>query len=401
MDTRTCAHCEDEFTAESEDQELCQYCMDNTSECVRCGRRVDNDDTETSNSGDIYCTDCYNERYYHCHACGDEVRYDYGYTTGADDNMYCECCFDDRFTSCDGCGETIWRDDARYSDSLEGYYCEDCYPGDSNEYIHEYHDRVELFFHDTRRRRIPDNDNLYLGAELETDKYSGSIDKAAEDLFNLSDDEQLFHLEEDGSLNDGIEIITQPCTLDYHCKQFPWRAISDAVTSNGGRSNDTSTCGLHIHINNAFFGNDIDLNSLKLVYLFEKFWSQMVTFSRRTGDSWLRYADRYNDNSILSGDIPDKVRDCKYKGRYFAVNLRNKNTIEFRIFKGTLKVETILATLEFCDFMTRFVKKHTTGYLQSLTWDKFVKAVSKKQYPNLVSYMETRGLIENNLVEVK
>ena len=37
--------------------------------------------------------------------------------------------------------------------------------------------------------------------------------------------------------------------------------------------------------------------------------------------------------------IVDKMKCCKSKGRYQAVNLENTNTIEFRIFKGTLNIQ--------------------------------------------------------------
>ncbi|MEQ2617621.1 hypothetical protein AAAT94_10640 [Intestinimonas aquisgranensis] len=36
-------------------------------------------------------------------------------------------------------------------------------------------------------------------------------------------------------------------------------------------------------------------------------------------------------------------------GRYICVNLQNSDTVEFRMFRGTLKTNTLLAALELVD----------------------------------------------------
>lgn len=48
-------------------------------------------------------------------------------------------------------------------------------------------------------------------------------------------------------------------------------------------------------------------------------------------------------------DILDQAKKGYGGGRYFSVNLQNANTIEFRIFRGTLKYNTLIATLQLVD----------------------------------------------------
>lgn len=44
-------------------------------------------------------------------------------------------------------------------------------------------------------------------------------------------------------------------------------------------------------------------------------------------------------------------------GRYTAVNLMPENTIEFRIFRGTLRYETFMATIEFTHYLCELARK--------------------------------------------
>ena len=45
-------------------------------------------------------------------------------------------------------------------------------------------------------------------------------------------------------------------------------------------------------------------------------------------------------------DILEHAKKCCHAGRYTCVNLQNSSTIEFRIFRGTLKYNTFLAALQ-------------------------------------------------------
>ena len=54
--------------------------------------------------------------------------------------------------------------------------------------------------------------------------------------------------------------------------------------------------------------------------------------------------------------IQDKVLGDyrRARDRYEALNLTNKGTVEFRIFRGTLKRESLFKSLEFCDALLHF-----------------------------------------------
>ena len=81
--------------------------------------------------------------------------------------------------------------------------------------------------------------------------------------------------------------------------------------------------------------------------------------------------------------------------RYVAVNLLNSNTIEFRLFRGTLKLNTILASLQLVDAICETAIRLSDSGLQSLSWSEFVSHI---EYPELIRYLKERRLYVNEEV---
>ncbi|MGN0692117.1 MAG: amidoligase family protein [Oscillospiraceae bacterium] len=180
------------------------------------------------------------------------------------------------------------------------------------------------------------------GCEIDS---AGCDDSNAETLCNIAD-EQIF-IKTDGSLDEGMEIVTHPMTLEYHCHTMPWKEITSKAISIGYLSHKTSTCGLHVHVNRNAFGSDRyeqDMVVSRILFFIERFWQEMLKFSRRTEQQINHWAARYGIK-----DNPQQVMDnakSTGKGRYACINLCNYYTIEFRIFRGTLKYNTLIATLQ-------------------------------------------------------
>jgi hypothetical protein len=144
-----------------------------------------------------------------------------------------------------------------------------------------------------------------------------------------------------------------------------------------------------VHISREAFGNNSteqELNIAKLIYLFEKFWSQIKTFSRRTEEQINNWAKNYGLTTIDEAIAESKNK----KGRYYAVNLKNAHTIEIRIFRGTLKYNTFAATLQFLNLLLDAITAGTIQDIQSLTWEEIVKGA--KEYTELTEYFKQRKL---------
>ena len=77
--------------------------------------------------------------------------------------------------------------------------------------------------------------------------------------------------------------------------------------------------------------------------------------------------------------------------RNSSLNLQNMNTIEFRLFRGTLKLNTFIASLQFVVVITRFVKSVKLNDIFTAKWsDVFCYT----EYEELNQYLKERNLTE-------
>jgi hypothetical protein len=84
------------------------------------------------------------------------------------------------------------------------------------------------------------------------------------------------------------------------------------------------------------------------------------------------------------------ARDCG--DRYQAINLCNRSTIEFRIFRGTLKLESVLRNVEFVAALVAFVKQASPAQLLSYEFARWV-GKAPRLYPHLSAWLRERGFI--------
>ena len=95
-------------------------------------------------------------------------------------------------------------------------------------------------------------------------------------------------------------------------------------------------------------------------------------------------------------DILDFAKKGYHGGRYTCVNLQNPDTVEFRMFRGTLKTNTILATLELIDRICDAAVHLSDEELKGMAWTTFVSGC---QQPELVQYLKEQRLYVNEPVE--
>lgn len=378
MIVRTCAEC----GCVIEDNEDCYifdgkiYCEDCDAElfevCEECGDKLYRNDMIWIEGYDQFvCEDCVEEYYIHCANCDSLERRSNAYNSN--DGLICEYCRDYHYSCCDSCGEVFHNNDLHYNDDDDYYYCNECYNSIERNAIHNYHHS-----HNNSVQFFGGSDNgeeLFMGLELEIDNGNDRQDTAREMKECMP--ENFITMENDGSLDCGFENITQPATLEYHLSiRDKYETMFDIAKSNGFRSHNTSTCGYHVHFNRSFFEDKEDENIAKLLYLVEKFWDELVKFSRRNYDNLNRWARKYDKTPE---EIVEDMKDRNLE-RYHAINLTNRYTIEFRMFRGTLKSETFFATLQLVDTIVRYVKDHTNNDIQSLEFTDLLVTDELKTY---------------------
>lgn len=372
---------------------LCQDCYDeNYFTCESCHEVFHIDDQ----NGD-YCQECHYEIYIECHACQDEIRRDSANTNDITDNYYCNSCYNEIFSTCEDCGRDVTREDS-WSSYEEMYLCESCYEDrqtDNNTHIHEYGYRPELTFYTISQTLTDDTkEDLFMGIELEVDGDDIDNDNFITEQQELIESMPIY-LCHDGSLENGFEIISHPATLEYH-KKLEWQKLIKTLRNYKYRSHDYKTCGLHVHINKSYLGStyeEIDVTLSKILIFYERCWEKIVIFSRRTTEQYKRYANNYGQSTTDDKEIKHLLNTAKRSDRYFAVNLNNHRTIEFRIFRGTLIYKSFIAALEFVHATANFVKEIPLEEHYKINWITFLDYVNKNKYSELWPYMKERELI--------
>ena len=410
----TCGECGEECheVTDTEEGEVCSGCLsDKFIFCKECGSLQYSEDSHLYEGGRI-CSSCYDDSYFTCEKCGEVHHIEescsvYTRSRWRGEEQWCEDCVgnyayqcddcEDIFTnneleyvgdrclcyncgesylSCEDCGAVIHHDYSYYSDEDDCNYCGSCYSDNknNNNYIKDYNYKPRPQFH---------GKGLHLGVELEMECKDRS--DTAEALLTFSDDEDLFYIKSDGSLNNGIELVTHPCSLAYHKEDFGWSDVLKKAVSEGARSHDTSTCGIHVHLSRRFFTTT---EVTRFVAFVNVHGDHLKVLARRGASDYSRFKYKHNGTKRL----------VQQEERYEAVNLYNRNTLEVRIFKGTLKESTLMACIEICDAMARFTK---TSNISSIigkseeNWEQFLNYVQNnlKVYNYLYSFMQSKGMI--------
>lgn len=362
----------------------------NTHEtCESCGQSFLLDEL-TDFDGSLICLDCLETKTLFCAHCGSRIWSDEN--AGDSETPLCQSCYDRFYISCSNCGRIIHQDEARF-DCDDDAYCGSCYQRiHKSQAINDYCYKPSPVFYGSGER--------FFGVELEIDEGGEDGDNAAELLQIVNQGEELAYCKHDGSLNDGFEIVTHPMTLDFHQTEMPWKPLLQRAVSLGYLSHQAETCGLHVHVNRTAFGAaeaQQDACIARILYFFEKHWEELLKFSRRTSRQLNEWAARYGYKEQPC-EILDHAKKGYHNGRYSCVNLQNRNTIEFRIFRGTLKWNTLIATLQLVDWICAMAISFSDEELKAMPWTTFVTGC---QAPELLQYLKERRLYINEPVAVE
>ena len=359
--------------------------MEETRSCSMCGCVLgENEGTEIDD--DLLCDDCAERHTVECDHCGETVWRNEAVTD--DRTTLCECCFDDHYRRCEECGRIVHEDDVCWHGDYP--YCEHCYDR-IHEEIEDYSYKPEAIFYG--------DGNRYFGVELEIDGAGKYDDNAAFVKRQANSSTEHIYTKSDGSIEDGFEIVSHPMTLDYHLNEMPWADVLHEAIRLGYRSHQTNTCGLHVHVNRTAFGETHDKQEAvieRLLYFVESHWQELFVFSRRSLHNMNRWAARYGYEKT-GKEILDKAKKGD-TGRYAAINLCPYHTVEFRLFRGTLKLNTLLATLQMVNKICDVALFMTEDEIAAQSWRDFVLTVKE---PELLQYLKERQLYINEKTETE
>lgn len=253
-------------------------------------------------------------------------------------------------------------------------------PQSEKKYIHSFNYKPEYIPHYMENEN-PDT-TLLLGAEIEVAGNHPETDKRIKEdtvkkciqIINGSDsdEENLIYSTHDGTVQ--IEFDTMPCSLGFHKNKMNYKEMFEYLDSVGYKGHDCDCAGLHIHADRKYLGRtkfQQDLVIAKILYIIEKFNDDLCIIARRNNGYSVFCGDKCTSDTAVT--LYGKYRDT---GKKAALNLQHPNTIEFRMFRSTLKYETLLLTLELVQDIINFSKNISFEELEDMSWNNLMDTFS-------------------------
>ena len=372
-----CGHCGEFVIGEpngldEDGREICESCVDSYfvySECMNCYLRSERAwsvyhslRSAQRDSSDDYCTRSYGRSNFETH---NSIS---GYLSS---DAYEEAC--DFYADCNEEDDDDDRDDT----SL----------------VASYHSGRDI-------GHIPsplyDKGKVWLGLELEIECGDRRIHSVAESINSAVNTlgHRYIRFETDGSLSNGVEIISGYTGLDTHEE---WLKRLPNADLKGCKSHDTSTCGLHVHIDKA---NMTPFEAARLMLFIHNPANERLirAVARRYGRNagYAKFEDK-NGKAVHQAHRAAKRGIGLFhmnEDRYEALNFQPDRTIEYRLYRGTLKVETIMACLEFTWLSYWFARQTAISHLGTEDFIKFISMPqNKKESRYLRRLLAAKGMM--------
>jgi hypothetical protein len=194
----------------------------------------------------------------------------------------------------------------------------------------------------------------------------------------------------DGSVS-GPEFKSQPATLAY------WRSQRDALARmfrellHGGiRSHDGDRAGLHINIGVDGFADASHIERFAALVVANPRWATRM--AQRTHSSASHWSP-FRGPVMNAADRADWARQCfsrrgAYQDRYSVLNGSNAGRIEFRLPRGTLRVDRFMAKIEWAASMIEYTRDadHPVNVGSYVGW----LAANAADWPEVTAYMQER-----------
>lgn len=241
--------------------------------------------------------------------------------------------------------------------------------------------------------------NKHIGYQYYVDRFGRYDNDVTEQIDDIVP--QLVIAKADGSLNNGVEFVTQPMTLGVH----------QGVGYNFDNYNDVyqgyhrSTTGMHVHIPKGAFSNQELYLWLFLMEMIgnvrtdHRNWTSLLSLIGQRGfNNWARFnMPAYSSvkHSLAQVSIDRLDTDGQ---RYKFLNFQPRSTIELRFFKANMLKSRIVKNLEFVDSTYEYIKMLTNQDYNPHNlllkannfksyWDFVTDSSNEDKYSNYINYL--------------
>lgn len=236
--------------------------------------------------------------------------------------------------------------------------------------------------------------NKYLGLEIETStktQFKKDFNRIASDVQESSElnGKALFYAKYDGSLGSGgVEFVSHPITPNA-INNIDWDDVLGGFR-NQLQSFKDDNCGIHIHMSRNFMSSLTMVKFMTMIYK-NKSFTELI--AERDTSQWAKIRQRHLREFMIQelesdgfSDTYTKFVKAQFGNRYSAINFRNTQTIELRIFKGNLKPTKFLKNIEFVLSLKEFCEVSSINDIKVAQYIGFVKS-NFHTFPNLNKFL--------------
>lgn len=220
------------------------------------------------------------------------------------------------------------------------------------------------------------------------ERWQAEGNMTADEAVSVAEPRGFWHPKHDGSVT-GPEFASQPATLAYWRAQRPHIvSMFRALLHGGMRSHDGDRCGMHVNIGSDAFADADHLGRFMALVAHNPRWStRMAQRTNASMRSWARFdeiatperRERLVNEWRRYGEASTAHSSC--------VNLSHRGRVEFRLPRGTLRLDRFYAKIEWVAAMIEYTRDATraTNPAAFMAW-----AVASGEYPALVEHMRDR-----------
>ena len=332
----------------------------------------------------MVCDNCARKRYMRCHRCRNYVKKSENNTIGGylrGEEWYCTGCFSELAFTCQECATITHIQDTIMIGRRR--VCRDC--ASLLQTIQHYNYIPKFKFN-----KMKGDNLLFLGVELEleTNTESDCYEECAKlllDYVKTLKAQDYYYIKHDGSIA-GFELVCHPATLRYMHKNYKWQQILKFCVKQGWTSYKSGHCGLHVHLDRTFF-TQLQKKAFRLFFSTNSYF--LCKFGKREGIN-MRFC-QYEDFKIADFMKNETRQETKYYA--YRTNPNGKETVELRIFRGTLNYDRFLATLQFCDALSHFIKSCSVMICGSKkSWIEFINWTKQMgRYTHFITYIQDKN----------
>ena len=177
----------------------------------------------------------------------------------------------------------------------------------------------------------------------------------------------------EGGPYSGFEIVSAPADLPTHRERWP--LLESMAGLQCLRAWETDTCGFHVHVSRAVL-SPLQIGRMMVFCTCKKNQLFVKKIAGRDSKKYNKYINKGY------GDCEHPERD---EDKYTAINLKHPNTVEFRIFRGTIRAQHIIRNIEFVDALCDFCYPASRSFHEIKDYNYFLRFVEqyRKLWPEL------------------